>query len=132
MISKGKLLSKVGLGRMSVGEYQASLTGLNIFFGAVLGLVLTGAEKLNGWQFGAVLAAVASVVVSILYISSSRNRVIYSLYAIVSALALPWAVDLVLKGQGILPDKVRPTLLVWTILTIAVEFWARDREQDRF
>lgn len=60
---------------MSTGEYQANLSGMNTFFGAVLGFVLTGTEKLNSWQFGVVLLLLAATVISILYISNSRYRV---------------------------------------------------------
>ena len=116
---------------MSAGEYQANLSGLNMFFGAVLGLALTGAEKLSAWQFAVILALVASAVISILYISSSRNRIVYSIYALVVALALPEVIDGVLNGRDLVPDKVRPTLLVWTAMTIAVEFWAREREPPK-
>ena len=38
----GGIFGKTGLGKMSKGEYQANLSGINTFFGAVLGLVLTG------------------------------------------------------------------------------------------
>ncbi len=83
------VLSKTGLGQMSVAEYQANLNGLNMFFGAVLGFVLTGTETLNSFQFGVILALLAGAVISILYISSSKNRVAYSIYALVIATLFP-------------------------------------------
>ena len=83
-------LGKVGLGRLSVGEYQANLNGLNMFFGAVLGFVLTGTEALNSWQFGQILMLLAGAVVSILYISSSKNRVVYSILALVPSPFQNW------------------------------------------
>jgi len=115
---------------MSVGEYRANLNGLNMFFGAVLGFVLTGTEQLNSWQFALVLAMLAGVVVSILYISSSRDRVAYSICTVLLALILPKVLDILLEGHGVVPDKVQPTLLVWTFATIVVEFWSREDDQS--
>ena len=34
--------------RMTAAEYQAHLTGINIFFGAVLGFVINGIEGYTG------------------------------------------------------------------------------------
>lgn len=123
----GSVLQKLGLGRMSKGEYEANLTGMNTFFGAVLGFILTGTEKLSSWEFGFVLMSVAATVISILFISGSRHRVTYAIYALALSFALPGVVDAVLKGQDILGDKVSPTLVVWTVMTIMVEFWSRDK-----
>jgi len=122
-------LGKVGLGRISTGEYQANLNGLNMFFGAVLGFVLTGTETLDSWQFGKILMLLAGAVVSILYISSSRNRVLYSIFALLLSLAFPEFVDFVIQAEDLVPDKIRPTLVVWTVMTILVEFWGRERDQ---
>lgn len=119
-------LNRFGLGKMSTGEYQANLSGMNTFFGAVLGFVLTGTEKLNSWQFGAVLMLLAGIVISILYISSSRHRVGYAIYTLVLAFMFPELIDLVFRGHDLVPDKVRPTLIVWTLMTILVEFWNRE------
>ena len=119
-------LSRFGLGKMSTGEYQANLSGMNTFFGAVLGFVLTGTEKLNSWQFGAVLMLLAGVVISILYISNSRHRVGYAIYTLVLAFIFPELIDFVFRGHDLVPDKVRPTLIVWTLMTILVEFWNRE------
>lgn len=126
-------LSRFGLGKMSTAEYQANLSGMNTFFGAVLGFVLTGTEKLNSWQFGAVLMLLAGIIISILYISSSRHRVGYAIYTLVLALIFPELIDLAFRGHDLVPDKVRPTLIVWTLMTILVEFWnreSRDRSQS--
>ena len=119
-------LSKFGLGKMSTSEYQANLSGMNMFFGAVLGFVLTGTEKLNSWQFGVVLMLLAAIVISILFISNSRHRVAYAIYTLVLAFTFPEVIDLTLRGHDLVPDKVRPTLIVWTLMTILVEFWGRE------
>ncbi|HEY8010973.1 MAG TPA: hypothetical protein VIE67_08240 [Rudaea sp.] len=118
---------RVGLGRLSTGEYQAHLSGMDTFFGAVLGFVLAGTETLNNWQFGLILLGLAGVVISILYISASVHRLVYSIYALVMSIAFPVLIDVALRGHDLVPDKVRPTLIVWTLMTIAVEFWAREK-----
>ena len=125
----GAVFAKVGLGRLSSGEYQANLNGLNMFFGAVLGFVLTGTETLDSWQFGQILMLLAGAVVSILYISSSKNRMVYSILALVISLAFPELVEFALQSEGLVPNKIRPTLLVWTGMTIVVEFWGREHGQ---
>lgn len=123
------VISRVGLGRLSIGEYQANLNGLNMFFGAVLGFVLTGTETLSSWQFGQILMLLAGAIVSILYISSSKNRVAYSILALAISLTFPELVEFALQSKDLVPDKIRPTLLVWTVMTIVVEFWSRERGQ---
>ena len=120
---------KVGLGRMTNGEYQANLNGLNMFFGAVLGFVLTGTETLRSWQFALVLSCLAGAVISILYISSSKNKVAYAIYALVIALTFPELIDFSLHAKGLVPEKIRPTLLVWTVMTILIEFWGREKNE---
>lgn len=120
---------KLGLGKMTRDEYQANLNGMNMFFGAVLGLALTGTEKLGDWQFGVVLAMLAGIVVSILFISSSRHRIAYAIYTVVLVLTFPGMADLMLKGHDVIPGKVQPTLIVWTAMTILVEFWGREDDQ---
>lgn len=122
-----RLFARTGLGRMSTGEYQANLNGLNMFFGAVLGFVLAGTERLNAWQFGFLLLSLASIVVTVLYISSSRNKLAYSMLALLYAATLPEMMELMLRTKDVVPDKVRPTLLVWIAMTVLVEFWAREK-----
>ena len=130
MKSLAKLMGKTGLGRMSAGEYQANLSGLNMFFGAVLGFVMSGTEKLNNFQFGTVLVCLAGAVITILFISSSRNRIAYAALALAFAAGFPEMVEYALRVQDIVPEKIRPTLLVWTLMTIMVEFWSRDKPAE--
>ncbi|HEY0061776.1 MAG TPA: hypothetical protein VGC21_06625, partial [Telluria sp.] len=72
----GKIATVFGFGKLSDGEYQANLNGINMFFGAVLGVVLAGIEKLSSLQFFLVLLLLAGNVTSILFISSSRHRIV--------------------------------------------------------
>lgn len=121
------LLGKSGLGKMTAREYEANLNGLNMFFGAVLGFVLAGTEKLTDLQFGVVLFFLACTVITILFISSSRHRLMYAVLALVYSASFPEMTDYVLRGHDLVSGKLRPTLLVWTAMTIMVEFWARDK-----
>ncbi|XHS77014.1 hypothetical protein ACFJGW_14915 [Burkholderiaceae bacterium UC74_6] len=130
MLAKMKgALAKGGVGRMTTSEYQANLNGMNMFFGAVLGLVLAGSEKLNAWQFGVLLGSLAAIVITVLYITSSKYRFAYSLLALLYAWSLPSAMDFMLRSHDTVPDKVRPTLLVWILMTMMVEFWAREKPE---
>lgn len=126
------VLGRIGLGRMTAAEYNANLSGLNMFFGAVLGLALTGAEKLNSVQFGVVLCFMIGIVVSIQYITSARSarhRLGYAAFALVNALIFPEFMDWAFHSHEVIPHHVRPTLVVWTLITTAVEFWARHKEE---
>lgn len=122
------LLDKIGLGRISGGDYRANMNGLNMFFGAVLGFVLAGTETLTDRQFGVVLVSLATVVITIQYVSSSKNRIGYAVLAAVYATAFPEIMDLVLGSKGLVPAKIRPTLMVWAAMAILVEFWPRHPE----
>jgi hypothetical protein len=55
-------------------EYQASLNGLAIFFGAVLGVALGSVEDLDPLAYMTLLVMVSGVVLGILYIPASRHR----------------------------------------------------------
>lgn len=63
--------------KMTEREYRANLSGLNIFFGAVLGFVLAGTERMSPLGFALLLTLTASVVVTILYITASKHRLTY-------------------------------------------------------
>ena len=116
--------------RMTAAEYQAHLTGINIFFGAVLGFVINGIDRLDAVGFGVVLTFISGVVISILYISASKHRLLYSFYTLILVAALPWIIDRVVQGPFELPPKLQPTLFVWTLITIFAEFLPREREDD--
>lgn len=128
----GKVVSLFGLGKMSEGEYQANLNGINMFFGAVLGVVLAGIEKLSSVQFGFVLVLLAANVTSIMFISGSRHRVVYAISTVAMSFATPTIIDFALHTKNAIPSKVLPTLLAWTLMTIAVEFWSRDKTKPSY
>ena len=108
-------------------EYQASLSGLSIFFGAILGVALGGIEDLDSLAYMTLLVMVSGVVVAILYIPASRHRVAYAvgLIALLTLLLLTHRPGDMILGTFPLPEKLIPTLIVWTAATILVEFGPR-------
>ncbi len=110
---------------MDQREYRANVSGLQIVFGAVLGFVLAGAEAFEPFDFAALLLITIGAVVSILYISASKRRLAYAALAVGYAVLLPEAV-LRITGEHT-PDKLAPTLLIWTLFQAAVEFMPRRR-----
>lgn len=113
--------------RITGAEHAANQNGLHTFFGAMIGLVMAGTERLNGWLFAYVLMMVSGVVVCILYIAASRHRFLYSAMALAFAVLLPILVNHQLGSRGALPPKVQPTLIVWALMAIVVEFYPRER-----
>jgi len=112
--------------RMTEREYRANIDGLNIFFGAVLGFVLAGSETLDNIWFGMLLAVTAGIVISILYITASAQRITYSILALGLIASMgAWLEDF-LPGAQSVPAKLQPCLLVWALMTIAVEFLPRE------
>ncbi len=116
--------------RMTDEEYRANLNGINIFFGAVLGFVLAGTETLETAGFTLVLVLCSAIVISILYISSSKRRLVYFVYTAVGIACLPQVVALIGPAGTTLPPKLMPTLAVWTAMTAFVEFAPRARPED--
>lgn len=112
---------------MTDREYRANIEGLNIFFGAVLGFVLAGAEALDAWRFAVVLLLVGTTVVTILYITASDRRLAYAALAALVVAVIPRVADQLLGTGFHRPPKVQPTLAVWAALIIVIEFAPRER-----
>ena len=106
-------------------EIAANHAGMNTFFGAVLGFVMAGTERLDSLEFSNLLFLVAGIVISILYVSASRQKVLYVLMTVLMIVLLPDVLKAVLDEGESIPDKLQPTLLVWTALTVLVEFLPR-------
>jgi hypothetical protein len=106
-------------------EIRANHAGMNTFFGAVLGFVMAGTERLDAIEFAYVLFLVSGVVISVLYVSASPYKFAYALLTLVFIAILPRVVDPMLDAGEHLPDKLQPTLLVWTLLSVLVEFYPR-------
>ena len=113
--------------RITEREYRANLDGMNIFFGAVLGIVLGGTETMAPLKFAGLLAMSAGAVISVLYISSSRNRLAYAAVTALIVAMLPRMLESVI-GPGLVPDHLQPTLAVWATMVVGVEFLPREAE----
>ncbi len=110
-------------------EYAAHLAGMNTFFGAVLGFVMAGSERLDSLEFAILLTFVAGIVISILYVSASPHKWIYGALTLFLIAMLPRTFAPILEKGEQLPDKLQATLLVWTLLSIAVEFLPRRPDE---
>ena len=106
-------------------EIRANHAGMNTFFGAVLGFVMAGTERLDAIEFASILFLVSGVVISVLYVSASPYKFAYAVLTLVFIAILPRVADPILDPGEHLPDKLQPTLLVWTLLSVAVEFFPR-------
>jgi hypothetical protein len=115
--------------RMTEREYRANIDGLNIFFGAVLGFVLAGSETLDNVWFAALLAMTSGIVISILYITASEQRLTYSALTLVLIATMGTVLEDALPGANSLPPKLQPCLLVWALMTISVEFLPREKAE---
>lgn len=105
-------------------EYRANLTGMNTFFGAVLGFVISDVKATTDLDFALFLIFTAGVVISILYISASKHRLLYSALTLGLVYLLPHTFDERIE----VPPRLQIALAVWTIMTIAVEYLPRQRE----
>src|ERR1044072_3755153 len=114
------------MGRMTEGEYRANLNGLGIFFGAVLGFVMAGTEPLAPRDFALTLFMFAAAVICIVYVSSSRQRLLYAAITAVYIALLPAILHELLGKGAEIPRNLRPTLAVWLAITLFVEFLPRD------
>lgn len=111
-------------------EAAANHAGMNTFFGAVLGFVMAGTENLDSVEFAYLLFIVAGTVISILYVSASQQRALYAALTVVLILLLPRLVEPLLDEGEQLPPKLQATLLVWTLMTILVEFLPRRADDE--
>ena len=110
-------------------EYAAHQAGMNTFFGAVLGFVMAGSERLDSTEFAILLIFVAGIVISILYVAASRHTLLYGVLTLGLIALLPRLFAPILEKGEQLPDKLQATLLVWTLLSIVVEFFPRRPDE---
>lgn len=125
-----KLHPALGVRRMTAGEYRANINGLNTFFGAVLGFVISSVDFLDPWRFAYLLLILGGVVISILYIHGSPHRLSYAIMTLVFVAVLPRITGPALPNGAEFPGKIQATLAVWTLMTIFVEFMPREREEN--
>jgi hypothetical protein len=114
---------------VTADEYRANLNGMNTFFGAVLGFVLSDVATANLREFAQLLLVTAAIVVSILYVSASPKRWMYAALS----LAFIWAFPRLLADHGASAGRLQVTLAVWTGMTIFVEalWWWQQRRDAR-
>ena len=111
---------------MTPGEYRANVDGLNLFFGAVLGVVMATTDRLGARDFTITLFVTATLVVTLLYVSSGRHRVAYALFAAAVLAFLPRILGPLLTDPAGIPPHLQPTLLVWLGFIVLVELGGRD------
>lgn len=111
---------------ISDAEYQSMNNGINIVFGAVLGIVLTKTENMGAADFMFVLATSAVAVSQILLLGLTQERRLqYGLTAAGAIILLPFILDSV----GIPPiPKLQPTLVVWTAMVLLIELSPRKAQ----
>jgi len=114
------------LWRMTPGEYRANVDGLNLFFGAVLGVVMATTDRLGARDFAVTLIVTATLVVTLLYVSSGRHRFAYALFAAAVLAFLPRILGPLLADPAGMPPHLQPTLLVWLGFIVLVELGALD------
>ena len=112
--------------RMTEGEYQANIQGINIVFGAVLGFVLADAGNLPPADFAIVLFVSASAVISILYLAHSEYKLFYGALTAFVVYMVPRILDDPLDIAPI--PQLQPTLAVWTAMVLIVELIPRAAE----
>lgn len=112
---------------MTPGEYQANLAGVNLFFGAVLGVVLAGTDRLGTRDFSITLVSTAGLVVMLLHVTSSRFRLLNAVVAAVLIALLPRFLAVVLQEPAAVPRHLQPTLLIWWAFIGLAEFGPRER-----
>ena len=110
--------------RITDGEYDANVRGMNILFGAVLGFVLADAGDLPAVQFGMVLLLSASVVVMILYLAQSEYKLFYLVSTTVAIAGVPFILSDALEIEPI--PQLQPTLAVWASMVVFLELLPRE------
>ena len=113
--------------RTSESEYRENIDGLNLFFGAVLGVVMATTDRLGARDFAVTLFVAATAVVTVLYVSSSRQRWMYAVLAAAFIWKLPVVLAELVTDPAGLPSHLQPTLAVWLAMVILLEFMPRER-----
>jgi hypothetical protein len=113
--------------RVTEDEYRANVTGMNTFFGAVIGFVLADVTTPTLMDFAVLLVLTAAIVIGILYVSASPYRWWYVLLNLLLIWRLPTIVDDASGDFG----RLQVTLAVWTVMTTFVEAllaWQQRRD----
>ena len=113
--------------RVTEDEYRANVTGMNTFFGAVIGFVLADVTTPTLMDFAVLLVFTAGIVIGILYVSASPYRWWYVLLN----LLLIWRLPTIMEDSSGDFGRLQVTLAVWTVMTTFVEAllaWQQRRD----
>lgn len=119
---------------MSHQEYEANLAGMNIFFGAIIGVVMADVKGVEAGDYALMLLMAASFVVTLLYISASKARVFYAFTAGL-LLAIGWhhaftgSVPEALDANW-LKNRLLPAGSVWYFMIMLIEFMPRGQKEE--
>ncbi|WP_228243096.1 hypothetical protein [Porphyrobacter sp. GA68] len=111
--------------RMTAGEYRANTNGINVVFGAVLGVILGGIENMPTWDYMVVLFFSVGTVVSILYLAFSPYRLFYSATTLLLIAMMPEVLEHVFARHPL--PKLQPTLAAWALSVLAIELLPREK-----
>jgi hypothetical protein len=116
---------------MTHGEYAANKSGLNIFFGAIIGVIMADVESLGAAQYSILLVATASLVVTLLFIGASRRPLIYFLVAAFFLFSVYGSMERYESELGVsaqwIANRYLPVFAVWLGMLAVVEFAPRER-----
>ncbi len=106
--------------KMTAREYEASVTALNIFFGAVIGVSLGNIGEMPTSEYVTTLIFTSSSVMAVLFVAYSERKLM-NLVITPMVLGAVWWADQSPKEVLSLPPKVMPTLAVWLVLVLFIE-----------
>jgi hypothetical protein len=111
-------------------DYRANRQGLNIFFGAVLGMVMGKTEKLGPVDFAIVLFNTAALVILIqrMTFGSLVSRLVYSFATFGIILLMPNLFDSIYRSDNEFPVHIQVTLFVWAGMAVLMEFTPRKKK----
>jgi hypothetical protein len=112
-------------------EYRANRQGLNIFFGAVLGIVMGTTENLPPRDFATALIVTGSFVVLIQYLSiTGIRRLIYAPFTLLVIIFMPQLFDGLYSDGKTFSSQIHITLMVWAGMVIVVELMPRQKSDS--
>ena len=114
-------------------EYEACKNGLNIVFGAMIGVIMGRIEEMNTFNYCLLIALVSAFVMTLLYVTSSKRRIFYLCVNSV-ILFLGWInateVEAFLNiDPNLFEQRLLPVASVWLVLVALVEFMPRERPE---
>lgn len=119
---------------MTETEYHANIKGLNIFFGAMIGVVMGNAPELDVMHYSVLLIMVASFVITILYVHSSDLKLFYALFGAGGVVFFTFLTfDKTIDALGIdalwMRNRLLPSLAVWLLLLCLIEYtwWSQEK-----